>query len=87
MKIWSLESEKIMEEKVSFCFGSLLACFKHQGFSLKVMTGRLAQLLSTKLSVREVWGLRPGLVKSDTVSPTARHRCGGCFFGAVLPRR
>ena len=27
------------------------------------------------LSVREVWGSIPGPVKSDTVSPTTRHRC------------
>ena len=38
-------------------------------------TARLAQLSTTSLSVREVWGSIPGPVKSDTVSPTARHRC------------
>ena len=35
----------------------------------------LAQLLKTFLSVREVWGLIPGPVKLDTVSPTACLRC------------
>ena len=33
------------------------------------------------VSVREVWGSNPGSVKSDAVSPTARHG------GFVLPRR
>ena len=32
-------------------------------------------LLSTSLSVRQVWSSIPGLVKSDAMSPTARHRC------------
>ena len=52
--------------------------------------GRLAQLLSTLLSLREVWGSIPGPVKFDTVSPTARHRCDVflelCHPGAK-PRR
>ena len=30
--------------------------------------------LKTSLMVREVWGLITGPVKSDAVSPTARHR-------------
>ena len=37
-------------------------------------TGRLVQFYGTSLSVREVWGSIPGPVKSNTVSPTARHR-------------
>ena len=32
-------------------------------------------VVCTLLSVREVWGSIPGSVKSDTVSPTACHRC------------
>ena len=42
---------------------------------VSVITGRLAQLLSTSLLMREVWDSIPGLVKSDTVSPTTRHCC------------
>ena len=34
---------------------------------------------------REVWGLNIGPVKSNTVLPTARHRCGISSKGAVLP--
>ena len=34
---------------------------------------------------REVWGL--GLVKSDAVLPSARHRCNISSKGAVLPGR
>ena len=30
--------------------------------------------VKTSLSVREVWGSRPGSVKSNTMSPVARHR-------------
>ena len=40
-----------------------------------IVTNRLAQFSSALLSVREVWGSIPGSVKSDTVSPTVRHRC------------
>ena len=36
---------------------------------------------------REVWGSNLGLVKSDTVLPTARHRCDISSKGAVLPGR
>ena len=36
---------------------------------------RLAQLFTTLLSVRDVFGSILGPLKSDTVSPTARHRC------------
>ena len=36
---------------------------------------KLFARLKTLLTVREVWGSIPGTVKSDTVSPTARH-CG-----------
>ena len=43
---------------------------------------RLAQLLSSLVSVRKVLSSIPGPVKSDTVSPTARHRCDV----SVLPR-
>ena len=46
----------------------------------------LAKWLKTSLLVRKVWGSISGLVKSDTVSPTARHRCdvfsGPCCSGA-----
>ena len=45
-------------------------------------TCRLVLWLMTTLSVREVWGSVPGLIKSDPVSPTMRR-----FFVAVLPRR
>ena len=38
-------------------------------------TCRLAQLLSTLLSLQKVWDSIPGSVKSDSVSPTVRHRC------------
>ena len=31
-------------------------------------------VVTTSLSVREVWGSRSGPVKSDTVSPGTRHR-------------
>ena len=47
--------------------------------------GRLATLLSSLLSVREVWGSIPEPVQSNSVSyssPLLRR-----FFGAVLPRR
>ena len=37
--------------------------------------GHLTYLLSTSLSVMEVWGSIPEAVKSDTVSSTVRHRC------------
>ena len=37
-------------------------------------TGQLAKLFKTSLSVREAQGSIHGLVKSDAVSPTARHR-------------
>ena len=36
---------------------------------------------------REVRGLNLGPVKSDTVLPTARHRCNISLKGAVLPGR
>ena len=36
---------------------------------------------------REVWGSNLGPVKSDTVLPTARHRCDISSNGAVLPGR
>ena len=35
-------------------------------------------VVTTSLSVREVWDSYPGPVKSDTVSPGIRHR--GCFL-------
>ena len=35
-----------------------------------------SSVVKTALSVREVFGLNTGLVKSDTVSPRARRRCG-----------
>ena len=38
------------------------------------------------LSMRQVWGSIPGSVKSNTVSPTSRHRYD-IFFAAVLPKR
>ena len=38
-------------------------------------TGQSAQLLSTSLIDTGGWGPIPGLVKLDTKSPTARHRC------------
>ena len=31
-------------------------------------------VVTTSLSMREVWGSRPGPVKSDKVSPGTRHR-------------
>ena len=37
-------------------------------------------------AVREVWSLNPGYVKSDKVSPTARHRCD-VSSELMLPRR
>ena len=40
----------------------------------EIRTGRSAHLLSVSLSVREVWGLIPRLVKLDTVSSTTRYR-------------
>ena len=44
-------------------------------------------MVTTSLSVREVWGSVPGPVKSDTVSPTARHRCDiSSEFEAASPR-
>ena len=36
---------------------------------------------------REVWGSNLGPVKSDTVLPTARHRCDISSKEAVLPGR
>ena len=36
---------------------------------------------------RKVWGSNLYPVKSDTVLPTARHRCNISSKGAVLPRR
>ena len=36
---------------------------------------------------REVWGSNLGPIKSDTVLPTARHRCDISSKGAVLPGR
>ena len=36
---------------------------------------RDSSVIETLLSMREIWGLNPGSVKSNTVSPTARHRC------------
>ena len=38
-------------------------------------TGRLAQWLQASLSALKGLGSFPGPVKSDAVSPTARHRC------------
>ena len=53
-------------------------------------TRPVSSVVTTLLSVKEVWGSIPGLVKSDTVSPTARHRCDAsselCYSGAK-PRR
>ena len=43
--------------------------------ALFVFADLLAQLFKTSLSVREVWVSITGAVKSDTVSPTARHHC------------
>ena len=40
--------------------------------------GLLDLVVTTSLSMREVWGSRPGPVKSDTVSLRTRHR--GVFF-------
>ena len=36
---------------------------------------QLAWCLKTPLTVQEVLGYVPGFVKSDAVSPAARHRC------------
>ena len=42
----------------------------------------------TRLSMeREVWGSNLGPIKSDTVLPTAWHRCGISSKEAVLPGR
>ena len=50
--------------------------FRKNNFISCFWTARLAQLLRTLLSVHEVWGSFPGADKSDTVLPTAWHRCG-----------
>ena len=38
-------------------------------------TGQVVRCLETPLTVRKTCGSIPGLVKSETVSPTARYRC------------
>ena len=57
---------------------------------LQSTTYRLAQLLNTLLSVRDVSDSIPGPVKPNTVSPTARQHCDVssdlCCPG-VKPRR
>ena len=35
----------------------------------------VSSVVKTSLLVREVWGSRPGPVKSNTMSPVTRHRC------------
>ena len=56
---------------------------------MKIKAGLLAQLLRRSLSMREIWGSIPGPIKSDAVSPTARHRCDVsselCYPGANPP--
>ena len=43
-------------------------------------------VVTTSLSVREIWGSRPGPVNSDTVSLATRRRCFiSSNFKAVLP--
>ena len=40
----------------------------------QILFSLLGLVVTTSLSVREVWGSRLGPVKSDTVSPGTRHR-------------
>ena len=44
----------------------------------QMLFSRLDLVVTTSLLVREVWGSRPGPVKSDIVSPGTRHH--GCFL-------
>ena len=44
----------------------------------QILFSLLDLVVTTSLSVREVWGSRLGPVKSDTVLPGTRHR--GCFL-------
>ena len=61
---------------------ALFVTLEFLSYDLLVDTGLLALLLMTSLSVREVWGSIPGLIKSDQ-APSPLRPC----FGAVLPRR
>ena len=58
-------------------------------YYLKNLANRAVTLVKTQLSVREVWGLRPGPVgKSHAVLPMTRHRYDiSSDFEAALPRR
>ena len=44
-------------------------------FKLTTKQRPVSSVVKISLSVLEVWGSIPGPVKSDTVLPTARHRC------------
>ena len=61
---------------------------KKKRFSLRESTYRPVGRAVTRSSLeREVRGSNLGPVKSDTVLPTARHRCSISSKGAVLPGR
>ena len=63
MNMHGLQSHKLQESEQYFMNYYLLT------------TGHLPQLPSISLQVQEACGSIPGLVKSDTMSPTACHRC------------
>ena len=66
--IWCFE----MQKRAVFMWKSFIKQLKHIIIEL---TGRLAQLLITSQSVREVCRSIPGTINLDAMSPTACHRC------------
>ena len=78
-----------MQTKCRYKIQVALSCLHSLSQSLSLFSYRLVGVV-TLLSVREVEGSIAGSVKSDAVSPTARHRCDVSFelcCRSVKPRR
>ena len=62
--------------------------YSHEKLDNLLSTYRPVGRAVTRSSLeRQVWGSNLGPVKSNTVLPTARHRCDISSKGAVLPWR
>ena len=79
MKFWQQFETIDLHVRIKFwCNWLRDFCFRHRPVGRAVMRSSLE---------REVRGSNLGPVKSDTVLPTARHRCNISSKGAVLPGR
>ena len=67
---------KLLYQMLLWFYLSMCGCF--------VCHGPVGRAVIRSSLVREVWGSNFGPVKSDTVLPTARHRCDIISKGAVL---